>query len=287
MRSLPLASVFVCGTLLVASAALSAGSPSTASRGGRHRLSASELLRAVVQHEISADKEDQSHWMYKSTERKPGRVVTKEVIETKEGELDRLVAIDGKPVSEEQQKSESERIQKLVSDPQELQKLQKDQEHDSDQSEHLLAVLPDAMIASYGGRRRGLIALNLKPNPQYHPTSHETEVFHAMGGKMWVNAKENRLAEIDGHLIKRVEFGRGLLGHLEKGGEFHVIQSEVGPGHWEVTALHIHMRGKALFFKSIGVEENETRSNFQRVPDDITLAQAAEKLEPRTEAAEQ
>jgi hypothetical protein len=212
--------------------------------------------------------------------------VTKEVIETKEGELDRLLSINGKDISGQQQKSENERIQKLVSDPQELQKLQKNQQNDSDQSEHLLAVLPNAMIASYGGRRGGLIELNLKPNPQYHPTSHETEVFHSMAGKMWVSGKENRLAEIDGHLIKRVEFGGGLLGHLQKGGEFHVTQSEVQPGHWEITALHIHMRGKALFFKSIGVQEDETRSDFHRVPDDLTLGQAAEKLEPRTEAAE-
>ncbi len=287
MRNLSFAAFFVCGSLLAGGAALSGGSPGTTSTAGRHRLSASELLRTVVQHEISADKEDQSHWMYKSTQRKSGRVVTKEVIETKEGDLDRLLSINGKDISEQQQKSESERIQKLVSDPQELQKLQKNQQNDSDQSEHLLAVLPDAMIASYGERRAGLIALNLKPNPQYHPTSHETEVFHAMAGKMWVNSKENRLAEIDGHLIKRVEFGAGLLGHLEKGGQFHVTQREVQPGHWEITALHIHMHGKALFFKNIGVQEDETRSDFQRMPDNLTLAQAAEKLEPRTEAAEQ
>jgi hypothetical protein len=277
--------VYIFCTLLVAGATLSAGSPGTTPTGRRHHVSAQELLRQVVDNELRADKEAQSHWMYKSTKRKSGRVETKEVVETKEGELHRLISIDG-TLSQEQQKSERERIQKVVTDPDEVEKRQKDQKNDSDQSEHMLAVLPQAMIASYGGRRKGLIELNLKPNPQYHPTSHETEVFHAMAGEMWVNGKEDRLAKIDGHLIKEVKFGGGLLGHLEKGGEFHVTQSEVQPGHWEIIALHIHMQGKALFFKSIGVQENETRSDFKRVPDDLTLAQAAEKLEPRTEAAQ-
>lgn len=286
MRNLTLAAVYVFCTLLVAGATISAVSDGTTSATRGHRLSAQELLRNVVNHELSADKDDQSRWMYKSTKHKEGRLETTEVIETKEGELHRLISIDGKALSEEQQKSERQRIQKVANDPDEIAKRQKDQNNDSDQSEQMLAVLPDAMIASYGDRRGALIALNLKPNPQYHPTSHETEVFHAMAGKMWVDGKENRLAEIDGHLIKRVEFGGGLLGHLEKGGQFHVTQSEVRPSHWEITALHIHMRGKALFFKSIGVQEDETRTNFQRVPDEITLAQAAEKLEPRTEAAE-
>jgi hypothetical protein len=42
--------------------------------------------------------------------------------------------------------------------------------------------------------------------------------------------------------------------------------------------LNINMRGKALFFKTIEVQQNETRTGFQRVPDDLTLAQAAARL---------
>jgi hypothetical protein len=42
--------------------------------------------------------------------------------------------------------------------------------------------------------------------------------------------------------------------------------------------MNINMRGKALFFKTIDVRQNETRTSFQRVPDDLTLAQAAERL---------
>jgi hypothetical protein len=38
------------------------------------------------------------------------------------------------------------------------------------------------------------------------------------------------------------------------------------------------MRGKALLFKTINVQQTETRSDFQRVPDDLTLTQAADIL---------
>jgi hypothetical protein len=100
-----------------------------------------------------------------------------------------------------------------------------------------------------------------------------------MAGRIWINQKENRLAEIEGHLIQGVKFADGLLGHLDKGGEFRVRQSEVAPGHWEVTLLHVNMQGKALFFKTIAVQQDETRSNFQRVPDNMTLAEGAEVLQ--------
>ncbi len=44
------------------------------------------------------------------------------------------------------------------------------------------------------------------------------------------------------------------------------------------------MHGKALFFKTISVQQNEIRSNFQRVPDNLTLAQAAEELQKQCTA---
>src|ERR1700683_5765873 len=100
-----------------------------------------------------------------------------------------------------------------------------------------------------------------------------------MEGRILIDEKQNRLAEIEGHLIHPVKFYGGLLGHLDQGGTFHVKQSEVGPGYWEITLLHVDMRGKALFFKTISVQQDEVRSTFQRVSDNLTFAPAAEELQ--------
>jgi hypothetical protein len=75
-----------------------------------------------------------------------------------------------------------------------------------------------------------------------------------------------------------VKFGGGLLGHLNKGGKFGVKQAEVAPGHWDMTAMVVDMRGKILFFKTISVQQTENRRDFHRVPDDLTMAQAADLL---------
>jgi hypothetical protein len=72
--------------------------------------------------------------------------------------------------------------------------------------------------------------------------------------------------------------GAGLLGQLDKGGQFYVKQEQVARGFWEMTALHVQMRGKALFFKTIGVRQKIVRSGLHRVSDDLTLAQAADML---------
>jgi hypothetical protein len=75
-----------------------------------------------------------------------------------------------------------------------------------------------------------------------------------------------------------VKFGGGLLGHLDQGGEFYVRQAEVEPGCWELITMTVNMKGKALFFKTIGVQQTEHRLAFHRVPDNLTPAQAAKIL---------
>ena len=140
-------------------------------------------------------------------------------------------------------------------------------------------MLPDAFTYKYGTRRRDLIQLIFSPNPKFKPPNREAELFHAMMGSLWVDRKKLRVEEITGHLTHEVKFGGGLLGHLDPGGTFDVKQAEVAPGYWELTVLNVHMQGKALFFKTIAVNQKYSRKDFKQVPADLTLAQGMNLLE--------
>src|SRR6202790_109031 len=245
-------------------------------------LSAGELLRRIVDSELKAQANDHSHWMYEVKAGVSGKEQVKVAVQTREGYLDRLKCVNGQPITPEQEKQEDQRIASLLKNPDEQKKQRSAQEQDARKTERLFQMLPDAVTASYGKREGELVEILFKPNPHFHPPSHEAAVFHAMTGRIWINTRDNRLVEIEGHLTRGVKFGGGLLGHLDKGGEFHVKQSEVAPGLWEITLLHVNMHGKALFFKTIAVQENEVRTNFQRVPDDMTLSAAAQQLQKRS-----
>jgi len=255
-------------------------------QSGNDSMPAGELLRRAVDGELKAQAADHTEWMYQTRVRDEGKDQIKTVIETLEGDLERLRAVNGKPLTPEQEKQEDQRIDGLIHNRREQRKLRRAKEEDGQSTERLFKMLPDAMTARYGSRQGDLVEILFTPNPNFHPPSHEAAVFHGMDGRIWINTRENRLAEIEGHLIETIKFGGGLFGHLDKGGEFHVKQSEVGPGHWEITLLHVNMHGKVLFFKTIGVQQDETQTNFQRVPDNLTLAQAEEDLRGKHAVAE-
>ena len=132
-------------------------------------------------------------------------------------------------------------------------------------------------MLSPSARDGDLIKLRYQPNPNFQLPSREARVFHEMEGEMWVHETQQRLVRMQGRLIADIKFAGGLLGHLEKGGRFTVEQRELLPGQWDLTFIEVDMKGKALF-KSIAVQEREYHSDFRTVPDDLTLAEAAEML---------
>ena len=238
-------------------------------------MSANELMRKVVASELKSQDEDHDHWMYRLEKEESGKRQAQEILETSNGSLSRLLSVGGRPLDAQEQEKEDQRLQRLVSHPDEQRKLQQASSKKAEQGARLFRILPDIFLFSYMGRQDDLVTLTFKPNPNFQPASLEARVFHSMQGEVTVDTRQERLAAISGRLSEDVSFGGGLLGHLEKGGRFEVKQAEISPGHWEMIILTVDMKGKALLFKTVGVYETENHSDFQRVPDDLTLADAA------------
>ena len=243
------------------------------------QLPANDLARRVIENEIRAEEQDKSHWMVRVETRKPdsGSEVD-EVIQTPKGELQLPILINGHPPTQAEEEKAEAHARQLINDANAAQKSRKEKSEDFNRSKRMLKMLPEAFIYSYGARQGDRIELNFRPNPNFRTHGFEEDVFHAMDGKLWVDEKQNRLAEINGHLSHGVKFLGGLLGHLDKGGSFDVKQEPVAAGYWELTMLNVHMTGKALFFKTIGEQQEYYRSEFKRVPDDLSLVQAEEML---------
>jgi hypothetical protein len=266
--------------ILLASTTLAQSAP------GSQELSANELARRVVVNELKFQDEDHAQWAYRQEKEEAGKKQIKRIIETKDGTLSRLLAINDHPLTTKQLQKEDQRIQELVNNPAEQRKLQRARNTETEPGRRLFKMLPDAFVFNYAGREGDLIKLSFRPNPNFQPPSLEARVFHDMEGELWVDVKQQRLAAMNGRLMENVKFGGGLLGHLNKGGHFEVRQAEVAAGHWEMAAMTVDMRGKALLFKTINVQQTETRSDFQRVADDLTLTQAADILSGQVVVAE-
>ncbi|MGH9744227.1 MAG: hypothetical protein ACRD51_17945 [Candidatus Acidiferrum sp.] len=241
-----------------------------------------KVVRDVIQHEVDAEAHDNSLWCYRKLKENNGEEHVFEACQAKGAEIDRLMSVNGKALDEREQQAEDERIEHLLRDPDTLEKKAQERREDAKRAAKMLRLIPNAFLFQKESIDGDVVRLRFTPNPDFHPLGHEANVFHHMDGTLTLNLKQKRLAEINGYLSSKVEFGYGLLGHLDQGGTFLVKQQEVGPGFWEIATLDVNMHGKALFFKTIGVQQKEIDNKFQRLPATLTIEQAAAMTKNRT-----
>jgi hypothetical protein len=236
------------------------------------------FVHDVMENEMKAQKADVSLWQFRQNKSENGKVELFEIVETRQGDLQRLISINGKALDPEPARKEDARIGHLLSDRHAFQNEHRKQQQDVEQEQKLLRMLPDAFTFEDAGQEGKLRKISFNPNPSFHPPSREGEVFHHMSGTLWLEVDQKRLARMTGRLASEVNFGWGILGHLAKGGTFDVEQREVGKGYWELTRIDVNMNGKALFFKTINVKQNVRNSDFKPVSAGVTLQQAAQML---------
>jgi hypothetical protein len=234
-----------------------------------------EVVRSAMNAELNADLNDHSHWRYRDAQ-KDGTDTVSIVVETGHGSVKRFIERNGRPLNEADARIENDRVQAFIHDPSQLAKQKKDGQQDGKNAEELLRMLPDAFTWKVGSDDGENITLNFEPNPKFSPPDFQGRVLGQMAGKLVVNKGQNRIVTISGRLTQDVTFGWGLLGRLRAGGTFRVERREVTPRMWQITETHVHIEGKALFFKSIGQQQDEVQTDFMQMPNGITLEQAAE-----------
>jgi hypothetical protein len=238
-----------------------------------------QFVREAIYHSIEAENNDHTHWRYLFHREDEKNNYDRDVVETRDGELARTIFIHGQPLTSEERQKDEERMRKLVSSEEERAQRAKRLKEDGEKAEQMFKAIPDAFNFKYDGKEDGLVRLTFYPKPDYDPPNRDLKVFRSMSGTVFIDPKEHRLARIDGRLFEDVTFGWGFLARLHKGGTFRVTQREVAPGHWEIVGLDVNMSGHAIFFKNINVKQHEVKSEYRRMPDDLTMAQAYQLLE--------
>jgi hypothetical protein len=239
-----------------------------------------ELVRKAVANEMQNPKSSR-FYMWMDCVEKPKGSQTKQMVETPDGLIGRLVAINHEALTPEQRKADDNRINRLL-DPAKMREKAKQQRDDEQHSQRLLRTLPTAFNYAYAGTEtttqgHQVIKLDFSPNPNFNPPDHETQIYQGLKGQVWIDTHVMRLAKIEGTLFRDVDFGWGIIGRLYKGGRFVVEQGDVGNGHWDTTRMQLKFDGRVVMLKHLHIEETETEWDFRPVPK-MNVKQALEML---------
>jgi hypothetical protein len=234
---------------------------------------ARDLVKDVAANELK-DRVQELKWMYVAEKRVGTQTFTEDQVETIQGPLYRVRAIDGVQLTPDQRQKDNARIGSLLADSSQQVKLKQQQDDDEQKLEDLMRIMPDAFVYDYDGVDGKFVRLKFHPDPNYNPPTYEARVVHSLAGTILIDPQQKRLAKLSGQVINRVNFGFGFLGHIDDGGTIEVGRVQVGPAQWKTALINIQLSGRLVFFKTIDKQEYETRSSFRAVSSTLTLEEA-------------
>lgn len=197
----------------------------------------------------------------------------RDVIESRDGTVARLILKDGKPLTAEQDKGERQRLNDMIASPAAYAKHARNSESEKKMADTLVPLMPDAMINTYtpgqpqSGRNGGApeIVLDYKPNPKFAPPSTEAQALTGLQGRVWIDAKTHYVVRLEGTIFRPVNFGWGVLAHIYPGGKVEMNQTNVGDNRWIFTDFSMQLNVRALMLKKVEIHSSAKASDFQTI----------------------
>jgi hypothetical protein len=241
---------------------------------------AKELIGEACHNELQ-QRENETLWSYRAERHIGNRVFLEQVIETVDGPVQRLLAVDGHPPTPAESKEEDDRNQGLLKDPSGRRAIQKQRDDDDRKMEELLRVIPEAFVFEDQGQQGESEKIAFHPSPGFKPKTYEQRILHALDGVVFVDLHDKRIVRLSGSLRARVEFAHGLIGHVEQGGTTDIRRVRLSAGVWKISAEKIDMDGRFVMLKTIKKHQNESRTDFEPVVPGTTFAQALNEIETK------
>jgi hypothetical protein len=198
----------------------------------------------------------------------------RDVIESKDGTVARLIQRNGRGLTTEEDQAERERLEGVIVSPSNFFKHIKNEETGHKLADSMIRLMPDAMIFTYtpdqpqSGENHGApeIVMDYEPNPVWKPPTTTSAALTGLRGRMWLDAKTRQLVRMEGTVFQGVNFGWGMLAHIYPGGKLVLEQTDAGGGRWIYTHFTQQVSVRALMVKTLNVHTNVDADTFQIVP---------------------
>ena len=137
-----------------------------------------EQLKRALAAELSGVQDTQHPMRYRLCKSSPRYATTKDIFETKDGAVARLVAINNQPLSPEDAQKEQDRLTALLNDPGKQRHRKQAEEDDTNRVVKVIRALPDAFLFESMGAGEGphgkVEKFSFTPNPNFDPQDLET-----------------------------------------------------------------------------------------------------------------
>lgn len=210
---------------------------------------------------------------------------TREIIESKQGGVARLVERNGRPITAAEDEAERARLNDALAHPDEFLRHHHRDDGMRNNIIQLVSLMPKAMINTYApgqpqppGATSRQVVLDYRPNPAFHPPTMLAELLTGLQGRVWIDASTQRMTRIEGNVLHPVNFGFGIVARIYPGGTIEFEQRDAGGAHWMYSHVDEHLMVRALLVKTMPENVQMTATDIQMLPTVVSYQDATRML---------
>jgi len=209
---------------------------------------------------------------------------TSEVLEVYGEQVEKLIAKDDKPLSEQEAKKEDDKIQKIIdkrkneSDEERRKRLAKE-EKERDEDRQFVLEIADAfdfrLLGSEVIDGHDSWVLEGKPHSGYQPKHRDAKMLSKVEGRIWIDKVEAQWVKLDITAIDTITFGL-FLARIHKGARVVVEQTRVNDEVWLPKHVEFRLDAKLALVKTYREDVEQTFRDYKKFRTDSKITMIGE-----------
>lgn len=232
-------------------------------------------VKEIIEKSVAANEADfraEPQYSYKRNERTSQGSKTYEVTMIEGSPYERLIALNGEPLSAGAQRSEQQKQKQAVAkrraeSPRERQKRIASYQKDRHRDHAMMQQLTKGFNFTLTGEEKlgafDVYTLRAEPKPGYKPPNMETEVLTGMKGQMWIDKGSYQWVKVRAEVIRPVSIA-GFLAQVQPGTQFELEKMPVENGIWLPKHFAMKAHAKVLMLVNRSSHEDQTYSDYHR-----------------------
>ena len=169
-------------------------------------------------------------------------------------QIERLLAKNGKPLTDFEKKKEDESVAK-----QEKKARERVQREESGEEPEKDAFTPAKFLAAdrfYNLRRDTLnghevYAFDFEPRPDFKPHNLTEKVLQSLGGTLWIDEQAKQPVRLEAHLSDGMKLLGGVVGSVKKGANIVFEEQKVNDEVWMPSYGEVHLDYRLFFHRNV------------------------------------
>ncbi len=252
----------------------------TAAAAPAPALNVNEIIRRSVAAN-EADFRAQQAYTYRETEREnDGETKTYEVRMLVGSPYNRLVAVNGHPLSPAREKEEDNKMRQTLAKRQQEsrgERADRIEKYRKERREERVMLAEMANAFNFTEIGNGTMAghdvwiFQATPKPGYHPPNQKAKVLTGMRGKLWIEKQGFHWAKVEAEVVAPVYF-EGFLARVNPGTRFVLEKTPVSGGFWLPKHFSMNVQAKIVGIFAHNTSDDETYSDYRLAPATVASA---------------